>query len=95
MSKTRQAVRVIFRPDLPISFIDRRIVKRLELVTHHYNRNGKEISMNQSKTPYMTDYVDLPCCPSKGGKCVIHRFYVVKECPSDLVFGADSIDPHH
>lgn len=94
LSKTRQAVRAIFRPDLPISLIAHRIVKRLELVPHRNDVTGKEVFEVHSGIPCLDEYVELPCHPYQGAGCAVNRFSVVKDGCFDLVFGADSISPH-
>jgi hypothetical protein len=92
-SGRRQFVRAIFRPNIPDNFIARRIAQRLELKMHSNCSVVKAVVWGQTPIPPTSDYVDLACY-AEGTNCVTYRFYVVKHCSFDLLFGSDSISSY-
>jgi len=85
----RQIIRAIFRTNLPESFISHRIVKRLKLKVHRDPLIAIEATWGPTRIPPTNDYVNLACSRQKSHDCVPHRYYVVKLCSFDLLFGSN------
>jgi hypothetical protein len=89
-SNKRQIVRAIWQPNCPDNLIARRIVRRLELKTESSCPAVKAEVWGPNHAPPTRDSVNIACSPGDGGDYVTCRFYIVKNCSFDLLFGSTS-----
>jgi hypothetical protein len=89
---SRHVVRAIFRPSIANNFIAQKIVRRLGLKMYNASSFTAETTSNRLHLPPTNDYVDLACFSQEGqDDFVTYRFYVVKHCRFDILFGAGSV----
>ena len=95
LSKKGEPIRAIFRPTVRENFIARRIVDRLEFTLYSDPLVVKTVVWDGKRISSTSKFVDLACAGETDGTkdCAAHRFYVVRNCPFDLLFGSSSITP--
>jgi hypothetical protein len=84
---------VVFPRRVEDNFISLKVVNRLGLRTHFDSTAVSSITWGSSCLSSSGDFVDLSFPMPGNAKSIARRFYIVEDCPFDMLLGTIATDP--